>query len=126
MRIDPLTGRTGHFSHFGAMKAQNLDLESYAQPALKGFCPFCLENRGKATPKFTEEIFPEGRPSKGEPPLSPIFSPYDVHSGIMIMTDEHVVPLSGFHEKDCLTRFRWVSNFSKEHKWWTLHFPTIS
>lgn len=99
VRIDPLTGRTGHFSHIGAMKAQKLDLESYAQPALKGFCPFCVENREKTTPKFTEEIFPEGRPLKGEATLIPNLFPYDVHSGIMIMTDEHVVPLSGFHEK---------------------------
>jgi galactose-1-phosphate uridylyltransferase len=81
------------------MKAQKLDLASYAQPALKGFCPFCLENREKATPRFIEEIFPEGRSSKGEATIIPNLFPYDVHSGIIIMTDEHVVPLSGFHEK---------------------------
>jgi UDPglucose--hexose-1-phosphate uridylyltransferase len=99
VRIDPLTGRTGHFSHLGAMKAQKLDLESYAQPVLKGFCPFCLENRDKATPKFTPKVYPEGRPSRGEATLIPNLFPYDVHSAIMIMSDEHVVPLSGFHEK---------------------------
>jgi UDPglucose--hexose-1-phosphate uridylyltransferase len=65
VRFDPLTGRTGHFSHIGAMKAQKLNLELYAQSALKGLCPFCLENREKTTPKFTEEVFPEGRPLRG-------------------------------------------------------------
>ncbi len=99
VRVDPLTGRTGHFSHIGAVKAKKLNLESYAQPALKGFCPFCLENRDKATPIFTKDIFPEGRPSRGEAVLIPNLFPYDVHSGIMIMTDGHVVPLSGLSEK---------------------------
>jgi len=113
VRTDPLTGRTSHFSHLGAMKAQKLDLESYAQPVLKGFCPFCLENREKATPKFTEDVFPEGRPSKGEATLIPNLFPYDVQSGIMIMTDEHVVALPGFHEKRLCDAFSLGMEFLK-------------
>jgi UDPglucose--hexose-1-phosphate uridylyltransferase len=114
VRIDPLTGRTGHFSHIGAMKAQKLDLEFYAQPALKGFCPFCLENREKTTPKFTEEVFPEGRLSRGEALLTPNLFPYDVYSGIMIMTDEHVVPMSDFHEKRLSDAFSLGLEFLKK------------
>ena len=37
VRIDPLTGRTGHFSHFGAVKQQMLPLNDYEKPEVKGF-----------------------------------------------------------------------------------------
>ncbi len=96
VRIDPLTGRTGHFSHFGAVKPQKLDLESYTRPEVKGFCPFCPKQREKATPKFTKDIFIEGRSSRGEATLIPNLFPYDVHSSVLIMTNDHVVPVRDF------------------------------
>jgi len=98
VRIDPLTGRTGHLSHFGAIKPQKLPLTAYATPEVKGFCPFCPENRDKYTPQFTEEISPQGRLIKNSACLIPNLFPYDVRSGVMIMGDEHVVPLYQFDE----------------------------
>ncbi|MEN6616304.1 MAG: hypothetical protein ABFD12_07075 [Syntrophorhabdus sp.] len=95
VRIDPLTGRTCHFSHFGAIKPQKLDLPAYEEPEVKGFCPFCTDRREIATPKFTPDILPEGRMTKGEACLIPNLFPYDIHSGVVIMTDDHVVGLSG-------------------------------
>ncbi len=105
VRIDPLTGRTGHFSHFGAAKPQKLDLESYTKPEIKGFCPFCLKNREKTTPKFTKDIFAEGRSSRGEATLIPNLFPYDVHSSVLIMTDDHVVPIGVLPGKGFSTLF---------------------
>ncbi len=98
VRTDPLTGRTGHFSHFVGLTPQKLNLEVYTKPELKGFCPFCPENREKATPKFPKEIVPEGRTSRNEAMLVPNLFPYEVHSSIAIMTSDHVVPLNGFDE----------------------------
>ncbi|HVN96178.1 MAG TPA: hypothetical protein VMT62_07110 [Syntrophorhabdaceae bacterium] len=99
VRMDPLTGRTGHFSHFGRITPQKLNLESYLRPEIKGFCPFCLENRETVTPKFPKEILPQGRVSRGEAMLVPNLFPYEVYSGIVIMTDDHMVSLSAFTEK---------------------------
>lgn len=99
VRIDPLTGRTGHFSHFGAIKPQKLNLESYATPEIKGFCPFCLENRDRVTPKFTDDVLAGGRLVRNEACLIPNLFPYDIHSGVLIMTDHHVVPLDNLSEK---------------------------
>ena len=93
VRVDPLTGRTGHFSHFGGIKPQKLNLDSYATPEIKGFCPFCIENRDRVTPKFTDEVVAEGRLVRNEACLIPNLFPYDIHSGVLIMTDPHVVPL---------------------------------
>ncbi|HON84866.1 MAG TPA: hypothetical protein PK864_02420 [Syntrophorhabdaceae bacterium] len=99
VRIDPLTGRTGHFSHFGAIRSQRLPLEDYLKPEVKGFCPFCKENRDKRTPKFIGDVVPEGRITRGETVLIPNLFPYDIHSAVAIMTDEHLCPVEGFTEK---------------------------
>ncbi len=98
VRLDPLTGRTCHFSHFGALKAQKLDLSGYEQPEVKGFCPFCLDNREKATPKFLPNLIPEGRQTRGEACLIPNLFPYDIHSAVVIMTNDHVVGLRQLSE----------------------------
>lgn len=98
VRIDPLTGRTCHFSHFGAIRPQKLDLDSYHDPGIKGFCPFCPEKREKATPKFPPRIVPEGRLARGEALLIPNLFPYDIHSGVVIMTYDHVVGLANLTE----------------------------
>lgn len=105
VRVDPLTGRTCHFSHFGAIKPQKLDLPAYLNPEVKGFCPFCGQHREKATPKFTPDIVPEGRLTRGEALLIPNLFPYDIHSGVVVMTDDHVVGLQDF------TKDRLVDSF---------------
>lgn len=99
VRVDPLTGRTGHFSHFGAIAAQKLPIDAYATPEIRGFCPFCLKDREKYTPRFTDTFLGEGRPTRNEAVLIPNLFPYDIYNGVVIMTDDHVVPLEGFDEK---------------------------
>jgi UDPglucose--hexose-1-phosphate uridylyltransferase len=96
VRFDPLTGRSGHFSHFGAIKPQALPLAQYATPEIKGFCPFCPENREKVTPKFPAGIIPEGRLKRNQALLTPNLFPYDIYSSVTIVSEEHVVPLEGF------------------------------
>jgi galactose-1-phosphate uridylyltransferase len=96
VRFDPLTNRSGHFCHFGAIKPQRLPLDTYSNPEIKGFCPFCPEFREKVTPKFIPGVLPEGRLNKNQAVLMPNLFPYDIYSGVAIMTDEHVVPLQGF------------------------------
>jgi UDPglucose--hexose-1-phosphate uridylyltransferase len=100
VRLDPLTGRSGHFSHFGAIKPQPLDMGSYERPEVKGFCPFCPDKRARYTPRFTQEIVPEGQMARGEALLVPNLYPYDVYSAVVIMTEGHVVPLDRFTESN--------------------------
>jgi len=116
VRIDPLTGRTGHFSHFGAIKPQQLDLDAYATPEIKGFCPFCLENRDRVTPRFTEDIVISGRFEQNESCLIPNLFPYDIHSGVLIMTDPHVVPLKELSEQRLFDSFSLGIQFLKRVK----------
>jgi UDPglucose--hexose-1-phosphate uridylyltransferase len=99
VRTDPLTGRTGHFSHFGAVKTQPLALDTYRESKVMGFCPFCVQNREKYTPKFSADVVPEGRLLKNEAFLIPNLFPYDIHGSVLVMTDEHVVSLGELSER---------------------------
>jgi UDPglucose--hexose-1-phosphate uridylyltransferase len=114
VRVDPLTGRTGHFSHFGAIKPQKLDLDYYRRPEVKGFCPFCPETRDKVTPKFPEHVMVEGRARKNEALLIPNLYPYDEYSGVIIMTDEHVAPLDELTERRLTDTFALGVEFLKK------------
>ncbi|MGD0231264.1 MAG: hypothetical protein ABSC19_13045 [Syntrophorhabdales bacterium] len=96
VRVDPLTGRTGHLSHFGAIQWQPLDVGSYNRDEVKGFCPFCPDARERFTPRFPDDLMGEGRPSIGEAQLIPNLFPYDIYSAVLIMSDRHAVPLDGF------------------------------
>jgi len=117
VRFDPLTGRTGHLSHFGAIKPPELDLERYLDPEVKGFCPFCSEQRNGATPKFTKDILPEGRMSRGEALLVPNLYPYDIYSSVVIMIDDHMVPLHQFDYRRLYDSFSVGVEFLKKVKW---------
>jgi len=116
VRFDPLTGRTTHYSHFGAIKPQRIPVESYRESAVKGFCPFCPEVRDKVTPKFPENILPEGRLSKGEAVLFPNMFPYDVYSAVTVMTDEHVVPVEALNGTRLVDSFSLGIDFLKRVK----------
>jgi len=113
VRADPLTGRTGHFSHFGAIKPQKLDLDKYLEPQIKGFCPFCGDRRNHVTPMFPEGLFHKGRLTRGEALLVPNLFPYDVYSSIVIMTDDHVVSLESFNDDKLYDSFSLGIDFLK-------------
>lgn len=96
IRFDPLTGRTSHLCHFGAIKPVGLDLARYQQDEVKGFCPFCGTNRRSTTPKFPADVLPSGRLSQGQALLIPNLFPYDALGALVVMTEDHVVPLDRF------------------------------
>jgi len=114
VRFDPLTGRTGHLSHFGAIKPQRLPLDNYDLPEIKGKCPFCPDVRSRTTPKFPDRVLPEGRAERGEAVLIPNLFPYDVYSSVIIMTDDHVVPLDRLSEKRIHDAFSLGADFLKK------------
>lgn len=116
VRYDPLTGKTGHFSHVGAINAQKLDLEKYRDPLVKGYCPFCGERKTQATPKFAESLISKGRMTQGESLLVPNLYPYDIYSAVNIMTDDHVVPLDEFDNKRLIDSFSIGIGFLKKVK----------
>ncbi len=96
VRRDPITGETVHLAHTGAVRPQPLEPEHYAAPEVRGFCPFCEPHRETVTPMFPPRFIPEGRLRRGEALLVPNLYPYDVHSTVVVMTRQHVVPPGAF------------------------------
>jgi UDPglucose--hexose-1-phosphate uridylyltransferase len=96
-RYDPLTGRSTRLAHFGAIKPQPLNYADY-DGEKKGFCPFCPANLEKVASLFPPSLVPEGLLRRGETALIANIAPYDAYSGLVILSDKHVLPLSELTE----------------------------
>ncbi len=105
MRRDPLTGRSGRVAHGLGFHIRPLDvapLIAASQPS----CPFCPDRLFEVTPTFPSEIVPEGRLKLGEAVLFPNIVPYDEHSAVTAMSQEHYVPLGNFTHRQLFDAFR--------------------
>ena len=105
MRRDPLTGRSGRVAHGLGFHISPLDvapLVAASQPS----CPFCPDRLFKVTPKFPVQIVPGGRLQRGEAVLFPNLVPYDEHSAVTVMSQEHYVPLGNFTQPQLFDAFR--------------------
>ncbi|MFX0135080.1 MAG: hypothetical protein ACFFDN_15670 [Candidatus Hodarchaeota archaeon] len=59
-------------------------------------CFFCPDKVNTATPKFTTDIFPDGRLRIGEAILIPNLFPYLEHSAVVILSHSHFLPLEDY------------------------------
>lgn len=91
-RYDPLTGRSTRLAHLGAIKPQPLDY-SALDGDNKGFCPFCPPNIDRVTSLFPQELVPEGRLRLGAATLIANIAPYDAYSGLVILSDKHILSM---------------------------------
>ncbi|MDW7650213.1 MAG: hypothetical protein SCK29_00620 [Bacillota bacterium] len=91
-RYDPLTGRSTRLAHFGAIRPQPVYFENY-DGANKGFCPFCPPNMDRVTSLFPKDLIPEGRLKNGEATLIANIAPYDAYSGLVVLSDKHILPM---------------------------------
>jgi len=105
IRRDPLTGRSGRVAHGLGFRIHPLDVAPLIA-ASKPSCPFCPDRLFKVTPKFPSEIVPEGRLQLGEAVLFPNLVPYDEHSAVTVMSEEHYVPLGNFTQSQLFHAFR--------------------
>jgi len=105
IRRDPLTGRSGRVAHGLGFRIQPLDVAPLVA-ASKPSCPFCPDRLFKVTPKFPSEIVPEGRLQRGEAVVFPNLVPYDEHSAVTVMSQEHYVPPGAFTHAQLFDAFR--------------------
>ena len=88
-RYDPLTGDLSLLVPFKDLSLPPVDWVGAptGSPAKK--CPFCPENRDKATPRFTRDFLTDGRIIYNQAAVIPNLSPCEKHSAVVIMSDEH-------------------------------------
>jgi len=89
-RYDPLTGRSTRLAHLGAIKPQPLDYSAFDGDN-KGFCPFCPPNMDRVTALFPQELVPGGRLRQGAATLIANIAPYDAYSGLVVLSDKHIL-----------------------------------
>jgi hypothetical protein len=92
IRYDPLTGDSGRLCHFLFNSAPPTDLSALiANSAVT--CPFCPGAVDKVTPRFPEDLLPEGRLRHGAAVLFPNLFPYDDVSAVAVISECHFHPL---------------------------------
>ncbi len=93
IRLDPLTGRSARICHFMELKWEKPDFEAMIKGTEKT-CPFCSGRVLEITPRFPEEIIPEGRLTKNDMVLFPNIAPYDSLGAVAVMGDRHFIPMT--------------------------------
>src|ERR687888_2446728 len=88
VRWDPLTGQSSRILPEGSLpppERQDLDaLAAQTQPT----CPFCAERIDSHTPRFTPELWPEGRIRFGEALLFPNLVAYSKWSSVSVYSPQ--------------------------------------
>ena len=99
IRYDPLLGERCDVCHFGILPSERIDLEPIIKKSLERPCPFCPDLVDKFTPKFLQNIFPEGRVNRGEAWLIPNLFPWTLHNPLVVVTSDHFVGMKDFNTK---------------------------
>ncbi len=99
IRTDPLTKDSGRLAHLGMIKAQKEDFSGWDTPEIRQICPFCTGNIETMTPRFPEDLIPEGHLRKGDATVICNISPYDQYSGLTVMSKDHLVTVEMLTEK---------------------------
>ena len=94
IRIDPLTKRRSRITNWNLPSKEKFDFSQMAEES-KG-CFFCPENVFLKTPRFLEEIIPEGRVQIGKAVGFPNLNPIGTYSGVIVLCQEHFLNLNQF------------------------------
>jgi UDPglucose--hexose-1-phosphate uridylyltransferase len=96
IRFDPLTGQSCRLTQYSVDRILRPDLESLKQRSLESKCPFCSPLVEQVTPRFTTDIENEGTIRIGKALAFPNISGYDVYGAVVVISNEHFIPLSEF------------------------------
>ncbi len=106
-RRDPLTGwlsvinarRAERVKQAAAASAEKRVLDEVIESSRKG-CFFCPENIERSTPRFPQEVFPEGRLWRGECCIFPNLYPFAKHHAVATLTTQHFVDVGDFRHQN--------------------------
>ncbi len=99
IRIDPLSGRSSRIIYFPVALPPPPDQSQLAE-VTRQFCPFCRPAVFERTPRFPEDIVPEGRLIRGNTVVFPNAFPYDAHSAVAVVTEGHYVKMEAFELRE--------------------------
>ncbi|MGD8972276.1 MAG: hypothetical protein PVJ56_03180 [Desulfobacterales bacterium] len=110
IRKDPLTGKTSRICHFRELKWKKPDFDKLIAGTEK-WCPFCPDKVMKVTPRFPEELIPNGRMSLDDKVLFPNIAPYDRLGAVATLGSRHYIPMAEFKPERIAQGFRLAMKF---------------
>jgi galactose-1-phosphate uridylyltransferase len=96
LRSDPLTGRTCRLVPYSPERIIRPDLAALEKRSRELPCPFCRPLVERITPRFPPDLFPDGLIRRGQAIAFPNIDPYDVYGVVVVVSEEHFVPLDKF------------------------------
>jgi galactose-1-phosphate uridylyltransferase len=99
LRIDPLTGRSCRLVRYSLERIIKTDLAAIEKRSREIPCPFCSPLVEQITPRFPPDLVPEGVIRRGKALAFPNTGPYDVYGTVVVITDEHFLPLTKFNQE---------------------------
>jgi galactose-1-phosphate uridylyltransferase len=96
LRFDPLTGRTCRLVPYSTSRIITADLNALEKRSRELPCPFCPPLVERVTPRFPPDLFPEGMIRRGKALAFPNNDPYDIYGVVVVVSDEHYLPLENF------------------------------
>jgi galactose-1-phosphate uridylyltransferase len=120
-RTNPLTGRVGCILLKDSERPFDEMIYTSDEESIKKLveesrekCFFCPDKVEEVTPKFPEEIFPEGRVKVGETTLFPNLFPYCEFSVIAVLTKKHYLDLEEFTPNIFVDGFKAIKRFAEK------------
>ncbi len=98
IRYDPLTKKPSRIVEFRYKSLPKRDLSIFYKISPEDRCPFCEKNIEKATPKFLEEFYEDGRIKVGEAKAFPNLMPYEKNSIVVVISKEHILSPAQINE----------------------------
>ncbi len=96
IRRDRIFGITTRMLPYRMKVRERPGVEPCLEKSPESVCPFCAGLFDRLTPRFTTDIIPEGRFTRGTAVLFPNAFPYGRHNAVALYSHRHYVPLEEF------------------------------
>jgi UDPglucose--hexose-1-phosphate uridylyltransferase len=107
VRFDPITGRRCRILEKAFLVPPGTDFSEILDETE---CPFCGPNLEEGTPRFPNDIVPDGRIREGKVQLIPNLFPYADHTAVIVFK-EHFKPIDGFSKEELADAFRCAKRY---------------
>jgi galactose-1-phosphate uridylyltransferase len=125
VRQDRITGTVSRVLPYrGKRKFNQPDAKAYLEKSPESLCPFCPALLDQIAARFTPEIFPEGRLTRGRAVLFPNAFPHDAFNTVAVISEKHYLALDELTPEAmrdpfalCLDYFRRIGAARPELNW---------
>ena len=114
LRYDPLTGQTCRIVQYSIDKIIRPDMEALEKRSKESPCPFCKPLVDTITPRFPPDLIQEGVIRKGRAVAFPNNNPYDIYGVVVVVSDEHFIPLKDFDTETVYNALHAAQSYIKE------------